>query len=642
MNQTRYKFLEAKAKEKGKLLLIEEYYVLSDPSKITLYDKPKLVESNGKNFEARGVMYGVPLARYDEINANGRVYPKAIGQLMYDKKLVEGSDCLGDHAEDDGSVFDTVGVWHNFRMGENIGYADLYCIGEGGQLMLEKAKAGGKCGYSTVAFGSLMEDNSTVDPNTFELDENHTADWVRNPSAKVFGTFDHLTQVTESDKSATLLKESDTNRNIVKITEENSKELNMRNEGMDKIQEANLRNQIRVAIKEAKSKTSFKEGIEELKDVLTIVPEELADQKSKIEEAIVELTEKLNSQLSDAHKLVESKEASYTELKAKYDTLDSAMASLKEEHNRVISIMDKAGLKEDVDAVKLQESIALKEKEIATLKADMTAMKEDMDILLKEEVANRDKDIKIFIKERADMEADLKIYEATEAKLKADCAKLASSLKESNAKLAKLIKKMKEEGDDINGFDSILDTGDIELDFPVTDEDMSPEDIDWDDAEYDPQTDALSVEQDSSELDLVDGGIPGLSEAEEDDEKEDDEEEDDTKKVEEETEEEKKDDEKKDDEAEKKDDEKKEESKGKIKVKRKEVFEHYKKAVKKTPMLKDFARQILESDSLPQAIRVINRIQEQTSRKNEMVALKESGVKVHKIEPYTFKFGGNY
>ena len=142
----RYKTLQEKAKAKGKLLLVESVSYIPKQDDVVILTDSKLTESiNGKQYECRGILKNVPVTRYTE-NANGRVYSEELWRNVEKQGMFEGSDCLADHAEDDGSVLSTVGVWHNFRVGESTANADLYCKKKKKELILEKAKAGGKIG----------------------------------------------------------------------------------------------------------------------------------------------------------------------------------------------------------------------------------------------------------------------------------------------------------------------------------------------------------------------------------------------------------------------------------------------------------------------------------------------------------------
>lgn len=606
MNIKKYKLFEEIAKSKGKDLLIEESFSDISVDNIITFDKSKLIESSdGNKYEARGILKSVPTARYNAKNANGRKYPEEIGVRIQKEKWAEGSDCYGNHAESEDSVFDVVGVWHNYTYKEGIGYADLYCIGDRGQLMLEKAKAGGKLGFSTVAYGSLMEDNETVDPNSFEIAPNHYCDWVCNPSAGVFGTYENIQESTEQTN---ILTESITNKIDENIDNSNKEAIEQKrnNEMSDKFMEATVKNQVRLAIKEAKSSTSIKEAIEDLKNTKTTIPSEMVESHDKLEEAIADLTAKLDEQVSHAKETLKEKESSLEEMTAKYQTAEKALTEMKENYKRMEAVVAK--LKESDDKVQLIEA----------LQKDSQLMKEDIKCLT-EEISKRDKDIKIFIKERADMVDDLKIYESETKKLK-------ESLGTCQLNVKSLKKKVKEDEE----YSDIGAYGDGEVEdetFPAPDEDVL--DVDLDTAEV---IDAESTVEDIDSLGLDDDlDAEGLMN--EEDESEDDEE--DEKEMKEAEEDDKED--KKDKEDEKKDDEKekKEESVKKTKV-LKSVYKHYVESAKKKPILKKFQKDILSQPTLYDATLMIEKIIKKSAEKSEMISLRESGVKLQKVEEYKF------
>lgn len=201
-----YKTLKEKAELKGKKLLIESVSFIPKSEDVEILVDSKLVESvKGTDYTCRGILRNVPVTRYTE-NENGRIYSKKLWENVDKSTMFEGADCLANHADDDGSVLNTVGVWHNFKVGEATATADLYCIGEAGGLLLEKAKAGGKVGFSTVGFGELSEsDNKSVVEESFEFEN---CDWVRKPSQKVFGTIDNIEESVEEIEIEKELKEN--------------------------------------------------------------------------------------------------------------------------------------------------------------------------------------------------------------------------------------------------------------------------------------------------------------------------------------------------------------------------------------------------------------------------------------------------
>jgi hypothetical protein len=622
MNKKRYKFLEERAAQKGKQLFIEEAFVTITPNNIVVFDKTKLVEDAiGEKFEARGILRNVSAARYDSKNVNGRIYPGAIAEHIEKNKLAEGSDCQGNHAESEDSVFDTVGIWHNFRYKEGIGYADLYCIGEGGQLILEKVKAGGKAGFSTVGFGSLLEDGTTVDPVTFEMDEGHFCDWVCHPSAKVYGTYENIVQestnIKENVKTENnILKESETN----KILDKEIKIEETRNDNnMDKMVESGvLRNQARAVFKEAKKSVNYKESIDDLKLLKSTVPSDMEKLHEDIDAMISEVNTKFEEQLSSTGSSLKEKENLLEEITAKYQTLEASHNQLKENFKTCSAIAEK--VKDNKDVKALTEMVEKLSKDRILAEADLKQYNE--------EVALRDKDIACFKKERTGMLEDIKIFKANEKKLK-----------ESLTKMVKLVKKLKE--DENEDFSDISNQDIIDVDLPEPEDDIMNIDID---SVGDELTDIEDTIEPVEVLDLDELDAEALiAEAEEvskedkaaADQSYDAKDEKEMKEEESEEEDSKKD--KEEDAKEEKDKEDKEKkSESKIRV-RKDVVAHYVEAVKKTPAIKDIKKAILTSKNLYEASSKIKTFLSKKSHESELITLHEStGKKIGTLKDYSF------
>ena len=286
----------------SKIKLIENFNIDFSKDKlkenVEILEKPKLIEdSTHKQFEARAIIRSIPVSRYTP-NHNNRIYNESLWRNVLKSGRAEGSDCYGNHAvDDDGNVFDSVGVWHNLRIGEKYPIADLYCIGEGGQLLAEKAKAGGKVGFSSVGYGEFLEDNMTVNPDNYELE--HLADWVVSPSQEVYATHENMQEdncgekkeceeiifeteeeegeenekkdekieennikntenVQENIKNDESLNESFTNKKVEDIEKSNTENQNKSKEViMDKLQEASLKNHVNAEIVKARKNSNI-------------------------------------------------------------------------------------------------------------------------------------------------------------------------------------------------------------------------------------------------------------------------------------------------------------------------------------------------------------------------------------------------
>ena len=111
------KSLQEKAKELGKILLIESSYLQVDQKNIEIPKDGLLIESEGKAYKARAVLRNVPISKYTE-NFNGRLYSIDLWKKVKESKSGEGSLCLMGHPEDSGSPSLMAGVRTLDRIGD--------------------------------------------------------------------------------------------------------------------------------------------------------------------------------------------------------------------------------------------------------------------------------------------------------------------------------------------------------------------------------------------------------------------------------------------------------------------------------------------------------------------------------------------
>lgn len=591
----RFKTLQERAKEKGKLLLIEGVSYLPKSDDVVIFDNTKLTEdAKGNKFEARGILKNVPVTRYTE-NANGRIYSKALWENVHKSGMFEGADCLANHAEDDGSVLNTVGVWHNFTVGESASSADLYCIGEAGQLLLEKAKAGGKVGFSTVGFGELNEsDGKSVIESTFEFEN---CDWVRKPSQNVFATVENLTESVKDESK--VLENKTTN-----ILSENK--IEVRN--MDKMTEATFKNQIRSAIKEAIANENYVEAIKELKEVSKTIPSEMVEQVAQVDSAIMQLQEKISIDKANAEKELKESKETLESLTEKYDVACKTIEQLKENLNKASKIVEKASDPEVVKSMRLMEA------DIEQFTEDRIKMENDIKLFV-EEIRKRDEDLAIYDEDTQKRDADIERFIEERKKMKSKIDNTSKQLKKAEKHIAKLEKILENEyGYEFEDEDyvepEIYDTYDDEVIGDDMIDDYLVDEVDEFDRGYEAGYDA-AIEDEFYE-----------SEDDEDDDEDDDEEE---------LEEEKDDEEDEDDKMAKVRAAKKESSKSKIKP---EVVSYYKAAVKETPALKDIKESILKSGSVFEAVKKVKIFEQKFG--NDVHKLKEDILETRnrKFKPY--------
>lgn len=178
-------------------------------------DQTFFVERTGeakKEFKAKAV-FTFPISRPDKENLNGRIYNEALWKKTQ-KKLKDSSTFgLMDHPANEGSTKDIWCVWRNLRFNEakDTIIADSYLVGKWGEQIKEILEAGGRVGLSTSGFGEFLEDQKTIDPNSYELER--VADFVFNPSYDVFGT-----QADKISQDEATIKEKE--MKIEKIAEE--------------------------------------------------------------------------------------------------------------------------------------------------------------------------------------------------------------------------------------------------------------------------------------------------------------------------------------------------------------------------------------------------------------------------------------
>jgi hypothetical protein len=174
---------------------------LSESTKIYL-EKNNIADLSEKS------VWKVPISRYDNENANGRVYEKRLWDRVIQEQTeaYQGNIGLADHpkAEDEGEFKEAAVVWLNLGLDENskIVWGECIFVGPNGRLAEEVMEAGGRIGFSTSGFGELDESRAKyVRWDTYQLER--PADIVLNPSQKVFGTSSmkvHKESITESNK----------------------------------------------------------------------------------------------------------------------------------------------------------------------------------------------------------------------------------------------------------------------------------------------------------------------------------------------------------------------------------------------------------------------------------------------------------
>jgi hypothetical protein len=178
---------------------------LSESTKLYL-EKNSVATLNGKT------VWKVPISRYDNENANGRVYEKRLWDRVIQEQAeaYQGNTGLADHplSESDGEFKSAAVVWLNIGLDESTKtvWGECIFVGDHGRLAEEIMEAGGRVGFSSSGFGELDESRAKyVRWDTYQLER--PADIVLNPSQKVFGkagmkvTKESTNNLKESDES---------------------------------------------------------------------------------------------------------------------------------------------------------------------------------------------------------------------------------------------------------------------------------------------------------------------------------------------------------------------------------------------------------------------------------------------------------
>lgn len=395
------KSLKEIAIEKHKKLFIESYSVVIPSKNIQLLENVSqsgsihLIESReGEKYKCLAIVKSVPVSKFTE-NLNNRIYSKKLWEKVQKNKVAEGTLCLADHPSDDtdGSVKDIVGVWRNFKVNENNCSADLYLIGKHGKQFLEVLQAGGKCGLSSVGFGELLEDEKTVNPDTYELVR--VSDWVLTPSQGVYAEQDHIDSDTISlgeSYNKNKLKNESINTNLIKRNY---------NKMENSVQALTIRNNVKFALKESQKAIQSKgssliESKKDLQELLSYIPESYNEDRNKIQKQISLIENTIKETIKDKSLKLKENEKQTLNLKEKYDAANTVIQKLKERHdkaNKVIKL-----LSENESLMKKDINSFLKEKSV--MRKDLNFLKEDRTVMVK--------DIKKLVQERANILSDMR------------------------------------------------------------------------------------------------------------------------------------------------------------------------------------------------------------------------------------------
>lgn len=410
-----------------KIKLVEKFLLASEVE--DLKEKTIIKEASGsQNFSCYAVIKKVPVSRFT-LNKNQRRYPRELWLLIVRNKVAEGTYCLADHPDDDGSVTNIIGIWKNVVVEGEMVYGDLWLVEGGheyGKLFYNILRAGGKCGLSSVGYGELGNDGQTVVPETYELVR--LGDWVIDPSQNVFASFENLSEgpseiedVRESTENSNtnLIAESSASTNEhsekPKIVEKQKEDMEMSQELLEKqarVNEAFVESHAKQMIRLAKSKTNLVEAQGILQDLLNTIGLEKKEIREKVEVELSEITAKLEEQVKLTEKTLQEKEMTFAELSKKHNLLVESFKKLQAKHD--------------------------------ALKEANTELVEDRELMLK--------DINQFITDRKLMEADLEKYGSLSKDGQGKFKVLTENVKLMESDINQFMKDRKLMGADINQF----------------------------------------------------------------------------------------------------------------------------------------------------------------------------------------------
>lgn len=392
MNALMLKKYQEIAVRKGKTLLIESSWIskeksfLPEAKDIATYNKIPMREGMHEKYRSPiAIVRDVEVTKF-VVNLNGRIYPRELWQRIMDTKAGERTYCLADHPEDEGSVTKLVGVWHNFRVTDDRGIADLYLIGKHGQDFYDALQAGGRCGISTVGYGELEDDEKTVVWDTYELAR--LGDWVMDPSQQVYAEAENLAESqSDNEKGKTKTTESISNTNTNRIAKE-VQNMSTNTALTLTVEARHLRNDAKKTFKEAISNPNLLEAKGHIEDMLEELPDtaEYADVRQKGLAALSEVSSKLKSSLALKEKTLKEQKTSIDRLQESYNIASGVIGELR---TKLKTLNEEFTKKESqlTDATKLNEEFTTlrpkMEKELSDFGSKLQLSEKQVSILTK-------------------------------------------------------------------------------------------------------------------------------------------------------------------------------------------------------------------------------------------------------------------
>ena len=439
-------------------------------------------EANGSSTYNALAVYTFPISRPDQKNLNNRIYTSELWENQIRNRRGEGAFGLMDHPAEDGSTKDAWCVWRNLRFSKDhkLILADAYLFGFWGRQVLEALEAGGRIGLSSSGWGEFMDDNTTLDPNTYELER--PADFVLNPSYEVYGVQDDLAESIKREKteivSSDITAMNETESTLEISPKENIKEKTMDNDvkkTSPSLEERTFELNMRSMFKEAQKIENVFDRINESKSLLSYFEGHDSSLKNEIEESIS----------SDRNLILEGYKKSVE--------LEKQIESLKEEAEKATSLQEKVnGLNETIQSLneKLKEAESSKEEfeNACTLLDSMKEYSEKQSELIR--IAKAESNSKVSAKEYKELMVFSEELEEDNKSLKKEVARL-------RRKLRALIEASKKNEDDDEDEEEDEDEDDEE-EKDVKKSDDSKED-DSDDDEEDKEDDSDEEEDEKKD-----------------------------------------------------------------------------------------------------------------------------------------------
>lgn len=348
--------LISEGKYAGKFEIPENSIIHSSayaPVQVPLTEATNRVLFENVEYECVAV-FTFPISRPGQVNANGRLY----GLDLWTKIIARGdgleSPGLMDHPEGNsgGSTKDVWCVWRNIRLSDDktLVLADAYLVGYWGEEVFKRLKAGMKIGLSSVGYGDFLRDGKTIDPNSYELER--VADYVLNPSYKVYGTYEDMHESVSGSRS-NLPEKKSVWEIVLPTVSEGAKPMTPR-----QIREFTLL--IEDALARNATIADPRQRKEDLGVVLTYFDEETSgctDLRSRVEakmteadaevHALIEKGKKLDTVLAEAEIKSETAATRYLETKGKALDLEHQLAETQEKLTAALNLAE--DLKRTVD-----------------------------------------------------------------------------------------------------------------------------------------------------------------------------------------------------------------------------------------------------------------------------------------------------